>query len=251
MTFVDYDGSTLKEQTVEEGGSAAPPDAPNRNGFRFTGWSGDYKNVTGSRTITAQYEEIAETTYTVTFKDYDGTELKSESVASGKSATPPTNPSKAGAEFLGWNGVYANVTSDCSVTAVYNDSRNVLMVPTVSGAVGSNVTVMISVCGDVKTCGFDINIMYDPDLTLVSYDADQDLDVVVNTEAYQNGIALNYSGATDKTKSRDVIELTFSVESTTKQALPITISVNSIKEISGNDPADSAYAIVNGVVNVN
>ena len=48
-------------------------------------------------------------TYTVTFKDDDGTVLKTETVAEGGSATPPNNPSKASTSeysytFAGWSG---------------------------------------------------------------------------------------------------------------------------------------------------
>ena len=90
--------------------------------------------------------------------------------------------------------------------------------------------------------------MYDPGLELVSYDDDLDLSVVVNTDEYENGILLNFSDSKDKTKQRDVIELTFKINSTTKQALPITLSVNSIKEVSGSLIIDTDYSTVTGII---
>lgn len=38
-------------------------------------------------------------TYSVVFKDYDGTVLKTQNVESGKSATAPANPSREGYAF--------------------------------------------------------------------------------------------------------------------------------------------------------
>jgi len=57
--------------------------------------------------------------YTVTFKDWDGSTLKTEKVLSGRDATPPSNPSRAGYTFAGWSGSYTNVTSNVTITATY------------------------------------------------------------------------------------------------------------------------------------
>lgn len=60
VTFVDWDGTVLKTQTVEEGSSATAPSNPTRDGYTFIGWSGSYTNVTSNLTIMAQYEESIE-----------------------------------------------------------------------------------------------------------------------------------------------------------------------------------------------
>ena len=116
VTFVDWNGTVLKTQTIEEGSSATAPTNPTRDGYEFTGWDKDFSNITANVTITAQYSIK---TYTVTFKDDDGTTLKTQTVNHGSNATAPSNPSKEGYTFIGWNVSFDNITSDLTVTAQY------------------------------------------------------------------------------------------------------------------------------------
>lgn len=58
VTFLDYDGTQLKEQEVSKGSNATPPKNPTRDGYTFTGWSGSYTNVTKNLTLIAQYKLI-------------------------------------------------------------------------------------------------------------------------------------------------------------------------------------------------
>lgn len=55
VRFLDWDNSEIDIQTVEEGGSATPPPNPTRDGYTFSGWSGNYTNVTADVDIIAQY----------------------------------------------------------------------------------------------------------------------------------------------------------------------------------------------------
>lgn len=117
VTFKDWDGTTLKTQTVEEGSSATAPSNPTREGYNFTGWDKSFNNITANVTITAQYSIK---TYTVIFKDDDGSTLKTQTVNHGSNATAPSNPSKDGYTFTGWDKSFNNITSDLTVTAQYS-----------------------------------------------------------------------------------------------------------------------------------
>ena len=64
VTFLGKDGGKLKEQTVKKGESATAPEAPELEGFTFSGWSGSYENVTADVTVTAQYTEHGKADYT-------------------------------------------------------------------------------------------------------------------------------------------------------------------------------------------
>ena len=121
VTFVDWDGSEISSSQVERGGSATAPADPTREGYTFTGWNGDYSNVTSNVTVTAQYRENPKA-YTVTFVDWDGSEISASQVEHGGSATAPADPTREGYTFTGWSGDYSNVTSDITVTAQYQEN---------------------------------------------------------------------------------------------------------------------------------
>ena len=120
VTFVDWNGTVLKTQTVEEGSSATAPSSPTRVGYNFTGWDVSFNNITSDLTVTAQYSIK---TYTVIFKDDDGTTLKTQNVNHGSNATAPANPTKDGYTFTGWDKDFTNITSDLTVTAQYTKNE--------------------------------------------------------------------------------------------------------------------------------
>ncbi|MBS7528086.1 InlB B-repeat-containing protein, partial [Fusibacter paucivorans] len=124
VVFKDYEGTVLKTESVNYGSAATAPSEPTRTGYTFTGWDVAYNNITSALTVTAQYSINS---YNVVFKDHDGTELKIESVNYGSAATAPTDPSRTGYTFTGWDVAYNNITSAVTVTAQYNiNSYNVV-----------------------------------------------------------------------------------------------------------------------------
>lgn len=65
----------------------------------------------------------AATSYSVVFKDYDGTILAERLVDKGGNATPPANPTREGFVFVGWEGSYTNVQSNTIVVAKYEKAE--------------------------------------------------------------------------------------------------------------------------------
>ncbi|WP_163324831.1 InlB B-repeat-containing protein [Draconibacterium mangrovi] len=118
ITFVDWNGTVLKTEEVAENGSATAPANPTRDGYTFTGWDVPFDNITSDLTVTAQYSQNV-TMYTVSFVDWNGTELHSQTVAENGSATAPADPTREGYTFTGWNVTFDNITSDLTVTAQY------------------------------------------------------------------------------------------------------------------------------------
>ncbi|ABZ82764.1 multidomain protein with s-layer homology region, ig motif, i-set domain, pkd domain [Heliomicrobium modesticaldum Ice1] len=73
--------------------------------------------------VSSSYSESDEfnivNTYTVTFKNWDGSELKTEVVEHGSRATAPEEPTREGYHFTGWDVDFSNITSDLTVTATF------------------------------------------------------------------------------------------------------------------------------------
>lgn len=57
VQYFDWDGTLLKAETVDFGGSVAPPPDPVREGYTFTGWSASTEHVVSDMTVVAQYSK--------------------------------------------------------------------------------------------------------------------------------------------------------------------------------------------------
>ena len=56
VTFVDgHDGKTIKQESVNYGGTATAPDAPEHEGYTSTQWDKRFDNVTSNITVTLEY----------------------------------------------------------------------------------------------------------------------------------------------------------------------------------------------------
>lgn len=113
----------IKGETVGK-----PSEDPTKDGYEFKGWQKDGVNyvfetpVEADFTLVAKWDEVVipPVEFTVVFKDYDGTVLKTETVVQNANATPPTNPNnKEGHTFDKWDKAYTTVKGDLEVTALY------------------------------------------------------------------------------------------------------------------------------------
>ena len=175
VTFKDWNGTVLKTQQVQYGGAATAPANPTRTGYTFTGWDKAFTNVTADLVVTAQYSA---NTYTVTFKDWNGTVLKTQQVQYGGAATAPANPTRTGYTFTGWDKAFTNVTANLVVTAQYVQNEPVstpvpsdapqIVVESKTTSAGSTVAVNISIANNPGFVTMGIQVAYDSNLTLLS-----------------------------------------------------------------------------------
>ena len=175
VTFKDWNGTVLKTQQVQYGGAATAPANPTRVGYTFTGWDKAFTNVTANLVVTAQYSA---NTYTVTFKDWNGTVLKTQQVQYGGAATAPANPTRTGYTFTGWDKAFTNVTANLVVTAQYVQNEPVstpvpsdapqIVVESKTTSAGSTVAVNISIANNPGFVTMGIQVAYDSNLTLLS-----------------------------------------------------------------------------------
>ena len=134
VTFQDYDGTVLSEQTVIYGLDATRPATPTRRGYTFSGWSGSYTNVTNNLVIIAEYEINH---YSVKFYDVDGiTLLTTQEVTFNEainSELPESmvNVENGGRVFSGWYIVDADDGSERDLAHI--DSNMKLRAVTVWG----------------------------------------------------------------------------------------------------------------------
>ena len=165
VTFVDYDGTVLKTETVEKNHSATSPTAPSREGYDFTGWSAEFNNVTSNLTVIAQYKlhehkfidgicscgEVEVIKYTVIWKNYDGTVLEvDDNVISGTlpsyDGSTPIKASDAQYSYVfsGWSPTITEVASDVTYVATYTEKlENVKISFELNGGTTSNSTESI------------------------------------------------------------------------------------------------------------
>ena len=135
VTWKNYDGTVLKTEQVEYGTTPKyNGDTPTKKGdaqytYTFTGWTPEIAAVTGDVTYTAQFTGTVNE-YTVTWKNWDGTVLKTDQVDYG--TTPKytgENPTKEATAqytytFKGWTPDITAVTGNKEYKAVFEQTVN-------------------------------------------------------------------------------------------------------------------------------
>ena len=151
VTFVDgLTGETIDTQIVVAGEDAVAPEAPVHEGYTFVEWDTDFTNVQSDLTVTAVY---AINEYTVTFVDgLTGETIDTQTVEHGADAVEPAVPEHVGYHFVGWDVDFTNVTSDLTVTALYEINTY-------------NVHIRTTSCGTASPIG-DIVVEHGDDLTI-------------------------------------------------------------------------------------
>ena len=132
VTFETNGGSEIANQTIASGKTATMPQTPTKNGYEFLGWFTDedfnevYRFATPVTEDITIYAKWKSDDYIVTFDSNGGSNVTSQTVENGKTATIPQDPTRSGYEFLGWftdedfNEVYrftTPVTEDITIYA--------------------------------------------------------------------------------------------------------------------------------------
>ena len=195
-------------------------------------------------------------TYTVTFVDYDGTELKVETVESGKNATAPADPTRDGFTFIGWDKTFDNITGNLTVTAQYQEIISpTVMVHNVTANVGDEtVSVVISLLNNPGISSMKLSVSYGNELTLQNVVFDSAYGAYVTAPApYSNPQSITFiSPLVEVNASGTFATLTFKLSETITTATTIDISITVDQENTyDEDFVDVAFATVNGKVTVN
>ncbi|GKX67499.1 InlB B-repeat-containing protein [Inconstantimicrobium mannanitabidum] len=101
--------------TIKKGYLAGRPEGTTALQFNFSAGAPQTLAITVSDTTPK---------YTVTFKDYNGTVIGTpQTVTYGGAATAPSNPTRVGYTFAGWDKSFNNITSNTDVNATYSASN--------------------------------------------------------------------------------------------------------------------------------
>jgi len=137
ITWINEDGSPLETDsnvsygaTPEYNGSTPTKTGNAQYSYTFNGWSPAVSSVTGDTIYTAQFTQSTNK-YTVTWNNWDGTTLETDSNVSYGS-TPEYNgstPTKTGDAqysytFNGWSPAVSSVTGNITYTAQFIQSTN-------------------------------------------------------------------------------------------------------------------------------
>ena len=133
ITWLDDDGTQIDTTTVAYGSMpthANPTKAATAQyTYTFDKWSPSVVAVTGDTTYKASYTSTTNK-YTITWKNENGTTLKTEQVAYGEtpaySGTAPTKQGNAQYSYVfsGWTPAVASVTKDAAYTATFDQVVN-------------------------------------------------------------------------------------------------------------------------------
>lgn len=89
-------------------------------------------NTTNNTTVYAYY--IVNSDVTATFEDWDGTVLKTQTVSNGGTPTAPTDPTREGYTFNGWEPAVGSITSDTIFRAQYTINDDTVKIYLDNGA---------------------------------------------------------------------------------------------------------------------
>ena len=169
--------------------------------------------------------------YEITFQDYDGTVLKTESVQQGCGATAPEDPARDGYRFVGWDRDYSAVKKDMIVKAEYvfiSDVSFAVDTVTVSEE-AEKVDVKISVLNNPGILGMVFSVSYDEQaLKLVDCQSGDALSALAFQKPSRYASGCNfvwYGSRTGEVTDGEMLILTFEIAEGAKPgSYPVSVS---------------------------
>ena len=155
VTFNSAGGSAVAPISVLEGETISEPTAPTKTGYTFDKWTLDDEEFNFATPIADDITLVATwlENFTVTFDSDGGSAVVAQEIADGSTATEPTDPTKEGYEFNGWNdgesafNFTTPITEDITLTAQWLEVFTV----TFDSQGGSAITAQEVTDGDTAT----------------------------------------------------------------------------------------------------
>lgn len=214
------------------------------NEITISGYTADGGNAPLFNAIKHFSAAVVET-FTVTFVNYDGAVLKTETVESGKSATAPADPTRTGYAFAGWDVAFDNITGDLTVTATYtlNVTAPTVVVHDVVANVGdTTVDVVIAIANNPGIGSMKFDVTSVAGLTLKSFKAGSSFAGIVGPPKDASGAyksqTFNWASASNVTADATFVTLTFEIADTittdTAFDISVTLDAGNIFNVEGS-----------------
>ena len=193
--------------------------------------------------------------HTVTFKDYDGRILKTESVEEGKAATPPDNASKEGFKIVKWDKPIDNINEDIVVTPIYEKiSGPTISVGNITAKAGDTVKIPVILHNNPGINGATVVVSFDEALSLKKVKNGDALDDLNFTKPGEltNSCTFLWDGVDDNIKENgEMLVLSFKISDDVHsgEKLGITVSYNN-GAIYDKDLNDVDFDVVGGSITI-
>ena len=123
ITYV-IDDAVFAKQSLTYGEKITPPDAPEKEGYTFSGWSEIPATMPAHDVIVTG--TFSENSYTLTYV-IDGEIFQTETIVFGATINPPTAPEKEGYSFSGWKNLPATMPAhDLVIHGTYSKQHYLL-----------------------------------------------------------------------------------------------------------------------------
>ena len=194
-------------------------------------------------------DESDSKSHIVKFLDYDGTEIKTENVNSGQSATAPENPIREGYIFIGWDKTFDEITGDVNVTAQYiMTSEPFFMVEKVNAESGqSDVAIKITYNNNPGISSFKLSASFGNLLTLKKIEYNSNLvGQTMLPQYYTSPVTLIWINPFSEIKGNDTIAtLYFDLDESARGTFPVTITYDA-DDVYNMEEKNIKFAKING-----
>lgn len=196
-------------------------------------------------------------THTVVFKDESGKVISTQTVKDGEAAPEPTAPAKEGYVFKGWSEPVDKITSDKTLTPVYEELGFApqFEVGKAQAKPGEkDVAVTVSLKNNPGIASLLLDILYDTEnLKLTSFEYNKELikgssTVPFNEKASPPCLSM-VNGAENVTGDGVLATLYFEVSDSAEGGYPIVVSYDK-NNVYNIDEENVMFEAVNGIIEI-
>lgn len=191
--------------------------------------------------------------YTVTFMDYDGSIIGTQTVAEGSDAElPAANPTRAGYTFAKWTGNYKKVTSDRTISAVYYEGAGSAFIVGDAYVSADGTQVSIPVYANI-TSGITtakIRIDFGDKLSLTGVTPGTTFSALIGAQSYpvSNHVTLNWNSGTSNVSGYELFAtLLFDASALASETAAVTLTYDE-DDVCNTAFENVPFKVVNGSV---